>query len=331
MLSEWNQSQNTMYCQIPVAQACNPSYSEGRDQEDRRQPRQIVWETLSWKNPPTSKTDTFLTLKPTLSQEKLRSELYGVSSVFTSVVTLPWAKVTTIQVWEHQSCWAQWHISVVPPTWREAEVKWLWAQDFKTSLWNMASHHLKIKQNKVWRSGSSGRVPAYPWVYAPVPPNKQTKTKTKQNSRPLVAHACNPSYSGRRDQEDHSSKSTRANSSRDRILKKLITEEGWRSGSRCRPWVLAIQVKELRASHLLGRCCHLSHTPSPCNHIFHKVCMSWGINDSHVIHAGLKFPLGDVTSDTIVTLNFQFIQDQANYDPVPIWASFPWYFCVCVC
>jgi hypothetical protein len=35
-----------------------------------------------------------------------------------------------------------------------------------------------------------------------------------------VAHACNPSYSGGRDQEDQSSKLTRENNSRDPILKK---------------------------------------------------------------------------------------------------------------
>jgi hypothetical protein len=34
-----------------------------------------------------------------------------------------------------------------------------------------------------------------------------------------VIHTCNPSYSGGRDQEDHSSKPAWANSSRDPILK----------------------------------------------------------------------------------------------------------------
>jgi hypothetical protein len=36
----------------------------------------------------------------------------------------------------------------------------------------------------------------------------------------LAAHACNPSYSGVRDQEDHGSKPARANSLRDPISKK---------------------------------------------------------------------------------------------------------------
>jgi hypothetical protein len=36
-----------------------------------------------------------------------------------------------------------------------------------------------------------------------------------------VAHACNPSYSGGRDQEDHSSKPVQANSLQDPILKNL--------------------------------------------------------------------------------------------------------------
>jgi hypothetical protein len=39
-----------------------------------------------------------------------------------------------------------------------------------------------------------------------------------------VAHACNPSYSGGRDQEDHGWKPTQANSSRDPISKKIITK-----------------------------------------------------------------------------------------------------------
>jgi hypothetical protein len=53
----------------------------------------------------------------------------------------------------------------------------------------------------------------------------------------LVAHTCNPSYSGGRDEEDHGSKPAWANSSRDHILKKPITKKGWWSGSWCRPWV----------------------------------------------------------------------------------------------
>jgi hypothetical protein len=48
----------------------------------------------------------------------------------------------------------------------------------------------------------------------------------------LVAHACNPSYSGGRDQEDHSSKPVLANSSGDPISKIFNTEKGWWSGSR---------------------------------------------------------------------------------------------------
>jgi hypothetical protein len=60
-------------------------------------------------------------------------------------------------------------------------------------------------------------------------------------SRALVAHACNPTCSGGRDQEDRGSKPPRANSSRASILKISITKKkkkkGWWSGSRCRSWV----------------------------------------------------------------------------------------------
>jgi hypothetical protein len=40
---------------------------------------------------------------------------------------------------------------------------------------------------------------------------KKQKNKTKKNYV-LVAHACNPSYSGGRDQEGHGSKPAQANS-----------------------------------------------------------------------------------------------------------------------
>jgi hypothetical protein len=39
-----------------------------------------------------------------------------------------------------------------------------------------------------------------------------------------VAHACNPSYSGGRDQDDHSSKPAQANSSMRPYLKKPFTK-----------------------------------------------------------------------------------------------------------
>jgi hypothetical protein len=42
----------------------------------------------------------------------------------------------------------------------------------------------------------------------------------------LVAHACNPSYSGGRDQEDQGSKPAQANSSQDSILKNTHHEKG---------------------------------------------------------------------------------------------------------
>jgi hypothetical protein len=44
--------------------------------------------------------------------------------------------------------------------------------------------------------------------------------KSKLLSPALVAHACNPSYSGGRDQGDHGSKPAQANSSGDLISKK---------------------------------------------------------------------------------------------------------------
>jgi hypothetical protein len=51
-----------------------------------------------------------------------------------------------------------------------------------------------------------------------------------------AAHVYNPSYLGGRNQEHHSSKPAKANSSKDPISKKPITKKkGWWSGSRYRP------------------------------------------------------------------------------------------------
>jgi hypothetical protein len=44
---------------------------------------------------------------------------------------------------------------------------------------------------------------------------------------PPVAHACNPSYSGDRDQEDPGLKSALANSSQDPFSTKPFTRKGW--------------------------------------------------------------------------------------------------------
>jgi hypothetical protein len=41
-----------------------------------------------------------------------------------------------------------------------------------------------------------------------------------------MARACNPSYSGGRDQEDHSSKPAQANNLQDPILKKTLHKKG---------------------------------------------------------------------------------------------------------
>jgi hypothetical protein len=50
-------------------------------------------------------------------------------------------------------------------------------------------------------------------------PSKVYFIRFESLSQALVAHACNPSYSGGRDQEDRSLKPARANSLRDPILK----------------------------------------------------------------------------------------------------------------
>jgi hypothetical protein len=65
--------------------------------------------------------------------------------------------------------------------------------------------------------------PLWDWL-----PNWKSDSHTKYlgDSQALVAHACNLSYSGDRDQEDRSSKPTGANSSRDQpYLEKPVSKE----------------------------------------------------------------------------------------------------------
>jgi hypothetical protein len=62
----------------------------------------------------------------------------------------------------------------------------------------------------------------------------------KLSSQAPVAHACNPRYSGGRDQEDRRSKQAQANNLWEPISTKLITQKkGCWSGLRWRPWLLA--------------------------------------------------------------------------------------------
>jgi hypothetical protein len=55
--------------------------------------------------------------------------------------------------------------------------------------------------------------------------------KSRTKGWALLAHTCNPSYLGGRDQENHGLKLAWANSSQDPILKISNTKQGWQSGS----------------------------------------------------------------------------------------------------
>jgi hypothetical protein len=50
-----------------------------------------------------------------------------------------------------------------------------------------------------------------------------------------VAHTCNLSYSGGKEQEDRGSKPAQENSSQDPVLKKPFRKKGWRSNLRYKP------------------------------------------------------------------------------------------------
>jgi hypothetical protein len=62
----------------------------------------------------------------------------------------------------------------------------------------------------------------------------------------LVAHACNPSYSRGRDQEDGGSKPTWANSLRDPILKIYFTKKGCGVAQGAGPVLQKKKKKELK-------------------------------------------------------------------------------------
>jgi hypothetical protein len=69
----------------------------------------------------------------------------------------------------------------------------------------------------------------------PAPELENRLAKEDPEARQPVAHSCNPSNSGSRNQEHHSSKPAWASSKRDPISKKPITKKGWWCVSRYRP------------------------------------------------------------------------------------------------
>jgi hypothetical protein len=82
-----------------------------------------------------------------------------------------------------------------------------------------------------------------------------------------LAHTCNLSYSGSRNQEDHSSKPAQANSSPDPVLKKPFTKKSWWSGLRWRPWVQTsvLEKKKKKTLSSYFTCFHsLSSVPWSC-------------------------------------------------------------------
>jgi hypothetical protein len=89
-----------------------------------------------------------------------------------------------------------------------------------------------------------------------------------------VAHACHPSYSRGRFQEDQSSKPPWANSSWDPILKKPTTKKGWWYGSRCRPW-FQIPVPKTKQHSLnnLGSSITQYNLEVTAHHICHNLSM----------------------------------------------------------
>jgi hypothetical protein len=66
-----------------------------------------------------------------------------------------------------------------------------------------------------------------------------------------MAHACNPNYSGDRDQEDLCSKPD-SQTLHDTLCRKKFTKMGWWSGTRCRHWVQTVVLQKKPTSPLLS-------------------------------------------------------------------------------
>jgi hypothetical protein len=88
----------------------------------------------------------------------------------------------------------------------------------------------------------------------------------------LVAHTCNPIYSGGRDEEDRGSKSTWVNSSQDPILKNPSQKEGLVEWLKVEALSSSpsTEKKEGHFGVVLGG----SRSPVPCEKIFENVTCS---------------------------------------------------------
>jgi hypothetical protein len=147
-----------------------------------------------------------------------------------------------------------------------------------------------------------------------------------------VSYICNPSYSGGRDQEDHSSKPAWANSSRDPISIKPITKKGWWSGSS--PSTAKKEKKFLENTYLIIPANSKQILPM-CqvleSYIIESIVSSIFYEETEVEKCLKKFPItlcllcgrGNLTLLTTllyrsVTMNYLFFQYwDLNSGPIP--------------
>jgi hypothetical protein len=78
----------------------------------------------------------------------------------------------------------------------------------------------------------------------------------------LMTHFCNPSYSRGRNQEDLGLKQPRQIVCEIQFQKKHITKKSWWSGSKCRPWVQAPELKIKKFCFASGSCCDVPGWPA---------------------------------------------------------------------
>jgi hypothetical protein len=135
-------------------------------------------------------------------------------------------------------------------------------------------------------------------------------------SQMLVAHTCNPSYSGGRHQEDYGLISVRANSLWDPISKKTHLKKRWWSDSRCRPWVQTpVWQREKKY--------YLAPTILPCHHCVNQNHV-YNIQSSAIYICWYRYTRKEIKERNLVQIRLQekitesLVSHKGKSDLIPV-------------
>jgi hypothetical protein len=133
-----------------------------------------------------------------------------------------------------------------------------------------------------------------------------------------VAHACNPSYSGGRDQKDQDSKPAWANSLKDPISEIPNTKKGWQSGSsgRVPAWQVWNPYRKGRGGEGRGGKEMAANTGLDCNV---EPAQRWagGMNTSVLCLLGLELRAYTLSHSTSPFFFKGFLQDWVSWTVFP--------------